>query len=56
MNVEAGRSLISYRLNGVRGDCIWQTISSSVELILTAEQCNSTGWMDESFVNREFSK
>lgn len=43
VNVEAGRRLIRYRLNGVRGDCIWQTVFSSVELILTAEQYNSTG-------------
>lgn len=37
VKAEAGKRLINYRLNGVRGDCIWQTIPSPVELILTAE-------------------
>lgn len=49
VNVEAGRRLISYRLNGVRGDCFWHTVSSSVELILTAEQYYSAGQIGESF-------
>lgn len=44
VNVEAAGRL-SYRLNGVRGDCIWQIISSSVELILTVEECFSY-WTD----------
>lgn len=50
VNVEAGRRLISYRLNGVRGDCIWQTVPSSVVVILTAEQYYSAGQIGESFV------
>lgn len=50
VNIEAGRRLISYRLNGGRGDRIWQTISSSVELMLTAKQYYSTGQISEIFV------